>query len=166
MSALTTLETDLDCVGDVCVKDLFWSVSFFLKKGENIRPENRIFFIRIQPLFFYSSRRIFPSRSIDDIDRAAFDGRNVEANTRYRDAFLLALLPSIQVVRRSPAFPRRARNHSDPFWNSRLDYRYAIQITTSRERQIRRSRALAERKKELKETKTTSKKRAPEPWWP
>ena len=157
MSALTTLETDLDCVGDVCVKDddLFWSVSFFLKKCEIIRPENRIFLF-VSNRFFL---RIFPSRFRSMISTAPLLMDGTSRRTRARVAFLLVLLPSIRLS--AIAFPRRARNHSDPFWNSRIWIRDTHPPHRAR-KQIRRSRALGGKKKRKNGTTktTTSKKRA------
>ena len=92
MSALTTLETDLDCVGDVCVKDLFWSVSFFLKKCEIIRPENRIFLF-VSNRFFL---RIFPSRFRSSRARS-MDVGSVNA-TRYARAMMIFFV-SYQMIR-------------------------------------------------------------------
>ena len=156
MSALTTLETDLDCVGDVCVKDDgFVLVSFFLfEKMRNYSSRESDFFIRIQPLFFTYLSIAF---SIDDIDRAAFDGRNVEANTR-----------ESRVSSRSSSFDP---SFGDRFPAPRAEpLRPVLEFHWIRDthpphrarKQIRRSRALGGKKKRKNGTTktTTSKKRA------
>ena len=165
MSALTTLETDLDCVGDVCVKDddLFWSVSFFLKKCEIIRPENRIFLF-VSNRFFL---RIFPSRFRSMISTAPLLMDGTSRRTRARVAFLLVLLPSIRLS--AIAFPRRARNHSDPFWNS-IGLEIRIHHIARENRSVDRGRS-AEKRNERTERRRRRRQKsaryvAPEPWWP
>ena len=155
MSALTTLETDLDCVGDVCVKDLFWSVSFFLKKCEIIRPENRIFLF-VSNRFFL---RIFPSRFRSMISTAPLLMDGTSRRTRARVAFLLVLLPSIRLS--AIAFPSAARG-TTPTRFGIPDWIRDTHPPHRARKQIRRSRALGGKKKRKNgTTKTTaSKKRA------
>ena len=137
------------------------SVSFFFWQ-KNIRrvKENRIFFIRIQrTLFFYSGlSKTYLSIiafSIDDIDRAPrlMDGtsrRTRATETRFFFSFFFLRDPN----RFGDRFPAR-----NPFWNSRLDYRYA-KITAHRARGRSVEIAGARRTQRTKTTTTSKNKKS------
>ena len=140
-------------------------VSFFLfEKMRNYSSRESDFFIRIQPLFFTYLSIAF---SIDDIDRAAFDGRNVEANTRESrvSSRSSSFDPSF-----GDRFPAPRAEPLRPVLEFPIGLEIRIHHIARENRSVDRGRS-AEKRNERTERRRRRRQKsaryvAPEPWWP